>query len=86
MIPRAVPHTFAHTPDEHTEITNQHQHSSEGNTMELLIIILLVGLWVVGATVRAVLSDGRGHTPGVRSTEGWHAGRLPSVPFSEARL
>jgi hypothetical protein len=54
--------------------------------MELLIIILLVGLWVVGATVRAVLSDGRGHTPGVRSTEGWHAGRLPSVPFSEARL
>ncbi|WP_180987257.1 hypothetical protein [Arthrobacter sp. AFG20] len=54
--------------------------------MELLIIILLVGLWAIGATVRAVLSDGRGHTPGVHSREGWHAGHLPSVPFSEARL
>jgi hypothetical protein len=54
--------------------------------MELLIIILLVGLWVIGATVRAVLTDGRGHTPRVRSTEDWRAGRLPSVPFSEARL
>jgi hypothetical protein len=38
--------------------------------MELLIIIALTGLWVAGATVRAVLTDGRGHTPGVRSTEG----------------
>lgn len=54
--------------------------------MELLIIIVLAGLWVAGATVRAVLHDGRGHTPSERSTEAWHAGRLPSVPFSEARL
>jgi hypothetical protein len=52
--------------------------------MELLI--LLVGLWVVSATVRSVLHDGRGHTPSVRSTEPWQAGNLPSVPFSEARL
>ncbi|WP_200952028.1 hypothetical protein [Arthrobacter sp. Soil736] len=53
--------------------------------MELLIL-LLVGLWVVSATVRSVLTDGRGHTPGVRSTEPWKVGNLPSVPFSEARL
>ncbi|MFE4834016.1 hypothetical protein ACFRAU_04965 [Arthrobacter sp. NPDC056691] len=54
--------------------------------MELLIIIVLAGLWAAGATVRAILHDGRGHTPGERSTEPWQAGRLPSVPFSEARL
>ena len=53
--------------------------------MELLIL-LLVGLWVVSTTVRSVLTDGRGHTPSVRSTEPWKAGNLPSVPFSEARL
>ncbi|MDQ1057433.1 hypothetical protein QFZ23_001334 [Arthrobacter globiformis] len=82
----AAPHTLAHTPAEHTEITNQHYHPSEGNTMELFIIIVLAGLWVAGATVRAILHDGRGHTPSERSTEAWHAGRLPSVPFSEARL
>jgi hypothetical protein len=54
--------------------------------MELLVIIVLAGLWVAGATVRAVLDDGHGRTPSVRSTEEWHVGRLPSVPFSEARL
>jgi hypothetical protein len=54
--------------------------------MELFIIIALAGLWVAGATLRAILTDGRGHTPSVRSTEDWRAGRLPSVPFSEARL
>jgi hypothetical protein len=52
----------------------------------MVLLILLVGLWVVSATVRSVLNDGRGHTPGVRSTEPWKAGNLPSVPFSEARL
>ena len=38
--------------------------------MELLVI-LLFGLWVRRrtATVRAVLTDGRGHTPDVRSTD-----------------
>jgi hypothetical protein len=53
--------------------------------MELLIL-LLVGLAVVSATVRSVITDGRGRTPGVRSNEPWKAGNLPSVPFSEARL
>ena len=48
--------------------------------MELLIIILLVGLWVVGATVRAVLHDGRGHTPSERSTEPWQAAACPACP------
>jgi hypothetical protein len=50
--------------------------------MELFIIIALAGLWVAGATLRAILTDGRGHTPSVRSTDDWRAGRLPSVPFS----
>jgi hypothetical protein len=53
--------------------------------MELLIL-LLAGLGVVSATVRSVITDGQGHTPGVRSTEPWKAGNLTSVPFSEARL
>ncbi|GAP56944.1 hypothetical protein [Arthrobacter sp. 92] len=48
--------------------------------MELLII--LPGLWVLAATVRSVLSDGRGHTPHVHSHAPWNAGDLPSSPYS----
>jgi hypothetical protein len=54
--------------------------------MALLVILLLTGLWAVTATVRSVLTDGRGHTPSVRSDEFWNAGDLPSVPYSSARL
>ena len=54
--------------------------------MALLVILLLTGLWVVTATVRSVLSDGRGHNPSVRSTAPWEAGDLPSVPYSSARF
>jgi hypothetical protein len=52
--------------------------------MELLVILLL-GLWVVTATVRAVLNDGRGRTPKVRSHASWTAGDLPSVPYTWAQ-
>jgi hypothetical protein len=53
--------------------------------MELLMI-LIGGTSVVAAaaTVRALLTDGRGHTPDVRSTAPWTAGDLPSQPYSEA--
>ncbi|WP_172411675.1 hypothetical protein [Arthrobacter globiformis] len=54
--------------------------------MALLVILLLIGLWVVTATVRSVLTDGRGHSPSVRSHASWEAGDLPSVPYSSARL
>ncbi|WP_190243006.1 hypothetical protein [Arthrobacter globiformis] len=54
--------------------------------MALLVILLLTGLWVVTATVRSVLTDGRGHHPRVRSHESWSAGDLPSMPYSSARL
>ncbi|MET1088260.1 MAG: hypothetical protein ABWY04_14265 [Arthrobacter sp.] len=49
--------------------------------MELLGLLLFV-LWVLIATVCAVLADGRGHTPDVRSTAPWSAGNLPSEPYS----
>ena len=55
----------------------------EESKMELLVV-LLFGLVIVAgtATVRAVLKDGHGHTPVVRSTESWNAGNLPSEPYS----
>ncbi|MCB5274785.1 hypothetical protein BJG92_02322 [Arthrobacter sp. SO5] len=53
--------------------------------MELLLILLLGIVLLAGtATVRAVLSDGRGHTPQVRSTASWTAGNLPSEPYAVA--
>ncbi len=51
--------------------------------MELLGILLL-GLWVLSVTVRAILTDGRGHTPDIRSTAPWTAGNLPSAPVRVA--
>lgn len=52
--------------------------------MELLAI-LLSGLWVLRATVRAILTDGRGHTPEVRSHASWTAEDRPSVPYTWAQ-
>lgn len=49
--------------------------------MELLGILLL-GLWVLSVTVRAILTDGRGHTPSVGSHAPWTAGNLPSAPYA----
>ena len=51
-----------------------------------IFVALLSGLVLVsgGATFRAVLRDGHGHTPAVRSTEPWKAGNLPSEPYSAA--
>lgn len=52
--------------------------------MELLVV-LLFGLVIAGtATVRAMLKDGHGHTPVVRSTESWSPGNLPSEPYISA--
>jgi hypothetical protein len=50
--------------------------------MEVLVV-LLVGLLIVAgtATVRAMMTDGHGHTPTVRSKEPWKAGDLPSEPY-----
>ncbi|WP_144672844.1 hypothetical protein [Arthrobacter sp. U41] len=51
-----------------------------------LFVVLLFGLVIVAgtATVRAVLKDGHGHHPVVRSTEFWSAGNLPSEPFTSS--
>ena len=51
-----------------------------------LFVVLLFGLVIAAgtATVRAVLKDGHGHTPVVRSTESWSAGNLPSEPFTSS--
>lgn len=49
--------------------------------MELLGFLLLL-LWILSHTLRALLTDDRGHTPHVRSTEPWSAGHLPSRPFA----
>ena len=53
--------------------------------MELLGI-LLFGLWVLIVTVCVVLTDGRGHTPEIRSTDPWSAGNLPSEPDASLRM
>lgn len=53
--------------------------------MELLGFLLL-GLWVLSVTVRAVLTDGRGHLPDIRSTAPWTAGNLPSAPYASPRI
>jgi hypothetical protein len=51
--------------------------------MEFLIV-LFAGLVVlaVTASIVAVLNDGRGHTPEVRSSPPWKAGDLPSEPYA----
>ncbi|MGY2743385.1 hypothetical protein [Arthrobacter sp. UYCu723] len=51
-----------------------------------LLIVLLAGIVLVsgGATFRAVLKDGHGHTPEVRSNAPWTAGSLPSEPYTAA--
>lgn len=51
--------------------------------MELLLVLLFGIVLAAGtATVRAVLTDGRGHTPRIRSTAPWTAGDLPSEPYA----
>jgi len=53
--------------------------------MELLSVLLFGLLIAAGtATVRAMVKDGHGHTPVVRSTESWSAGTLPSEPFTSS--
>jgi hypothetical protein len=49
--------------------------------------LLLAGLMVYAAvaTIVAVIRDGRGHTPPVRSTRSWTAGNLPSEPYASLR-
>jgi hypothetical protein len=49
-----------------------------------LFIVLLAGIALVsgGATFRAVLKDGHGHIPEVRSNASWTAGNLPSEPYA----
>jgi hypothetical protein len=44
-----------------------------------LVVLLLV---VLAATVSALLSDGRGHTPPVTSDQPWSALDLPSVNYT----
>jgi hypothetical protein len=48
----------------------------------MLLGILLFVLWVLVVTVCAVLADGRGHRPDIRSTAPWSAGNLPSEPYA----
>ncbi|QCB98544.1 hypothetical protein E5206_17880 [Arthrobacter sp. PAMC25564] len=49
-----------------------------------LFVALLAGIVMVsgGATFRAVLRDGHGHIPEVRSNASWTAGDLPSEPYA----
>lgn len=51
--------------------------------MEFLLLLLAgFAVYAVTATVVAVLRDGRGHTPPVRSIRPWTAGNLPSEPYA----
>jgi len=51
-----------------------------------IIAVLLAGsaLVAIPGTFVAILRDGRGHTPEVRSAEPWTAGNLPSEPYASA--
>ena len=51
-----------------------------------VIAVLLAGsaLVAIPGTFVAILRDGRGHTPEVRSAEPWKAGTLPSEPYASA--
>lgn len=44
-----------------------------------IVVLLLI---VVAATLSALLSDGRGHTPPVTSDESWSALDLPSINYT----
>jgi hypothetical protein len=50
--------------------------------MELLLITALA-LFVIVATLRLVIRDGRGATPPERSHADWTAGSVPSRPYSD---
>ena len=53
----------------------------------VFLVLLLAGLLVYAAvaTIVAVVRDGRGHTPPIRSTRPWTAGNLPSEPYASLR-
>ncbi|MEV7648081.1 hypothetical protein [Arthrobacter sp. NPDC089319] len=50
--------------------------------MELLLITALA-LFVIGATIRLIIRDGRGATPPERSHADWTAGTVPSRPYAD---
>lgn len=55
--------------------------------MEILVaFIVIIVLLAAAATVSAVLSDGRGHLPPVRSERDWRALDLPSSAYWTLRL
>ncbi|GAA2849980.1 hypothetical protein [Paenarthrobacter ilicis] len=50
------------------------------------IILVIVLLTAAGATVSALLKDGRGHNPPVSSKEPWSAFEAPSGPYWNPRI
>ena len=49
------------------------------------ILLLALMVYAAVATIVAVVRDGRGHTPPVRSISPWTAGNLPSEPYASLR-
>ncbi|GAA3281577.1 hypothetical protein [Paenarthrobacter aurescens] len=55
--------------------------------MEIFGIILVVVLiTAIAATISALLKDGRGHNPPIKSTEAWSAFEAPSTPYWNPRI
>jgi hypothetical protein len=51
--------------------------------MEIVAVtIAILFLVIVAATISALLRDGRGHTPPVRSDQAWSALDLPSSSYT----
>lgn len=50
------------------------------------IILVIVLLTAAGATVSALLKDGRGHNPPVSSKEPWSAFEAPCGPYWNPRI
>lgn len=49
--------------------------------MEIVVVLVLLAA-LTAAVLRAVHADGRGHTPLVRSHNGWGDSALPSRSYS----
>ncbi|MBT2586146.1 hypothetical protein [Arthrobacter sp. ISL-95] len=55
--------------------------------MEIVgIILVIVLITAVSATVSALLKDGRGHNPPIRSKESWTAPEAPGTPYWNPRI
>ena len=57
-----------------------------GSIVVVLVLLAAIAVVAIGATVRAVLRDGRGEGRIEPSEKPWTAGDLPSEPYARIRF